>query len=165
MRRIRDAVAMSLDGYIAGPGGRRTGSPWTRFRFRRHLRPVRHVPDRSPYVRGDAGRREATPDANTLVVSRTLRQSDHPSVTIIPGEARAAVEALRSGPGEDILLFGGGGLFRASSTKVWWTWSRWRSSPYSSAAEPRCSPPRPGRQLELTGHKVYGTGSCRWSTW
>jgi len=47
----------------------------------------------------------------TIVVSRTLRQEDHPEVVIVPGIE--ALTDLKTSPGKDIWLFGGGRLFRS----------------------------------------------------
>ena len=46
------------------------------------------------------------------VCSRTLRQKDYPAVTIV-AEPEAVVNELRSKPGKDVWLFGGGSLFRS----------------------------------------------------
>lgn len=45
--------------------------------------------------------------------SRTLRQNDHPDVIVVSGDVPALLAELRSGPGRDIWLFGGGELFRS----------------------------------------------------
>jgi dihydrofolate reductase len=47
------------------------------------------------------------------VVSTTLQQSQHPQVTIINDELEQKLNELRSEPGKDIWLFGGGQLFRS----------------------------------------------------
>jgi dihydrofolate reductase len=59
-----------------------------------------------------AGGGGSTPGMQVIVVSRTLRQEDHPGVTIVdkPEELMAQ---LRSKPGKDVWLFGGGSLFRS----------------------------------------------------
>jgi dihydrofolate reductase len=49
----------------------------------------------------------------TVVFSRTLRQRDHPKVTIVADRMEETVGALRAQPGKDIWLFGGGDLFRS----------------------------------------------------
>jgi dihydrofolate reductase len=49
----------------------------------------------------------------TIVFSRTLRQQDYPNVTIISENPKQALTDLRSKPGKDIWLFGGGSLFRS----------------------------------------------------
>jgi len=47
-----------------------------------------------------------------IVVSTTLRPSDHPDVTIIGDGVTERIAALESVAGRDIWLFGGGMLFR-----------------------------------------------------
>jgi dihydrofolate reductase len=49
---------------------------------------------------------------NIVVVSSTMRPSDHPGVTIIGQDVVKMVTALKAAPGKDIWLFGGGVLFR-----------------------------------------------------
>lgn len=51
--------------------------------------------------------------AQTIVFSRTLRQQDYPNVTIVSDNPEQVVADLRSKPGKDIWLFGGGRLFRS----------------------------------------------------
>jgi dihydrofolate reductase len=54
----------------------------------------------------------AMPGLDVVVFSRTLRSADYPAVTIVGGEPAETVRALKSKPGKDIWLFGGGELFR-----------------------------------------------------
>lgn len=108
-RRVRYQVACSLDGYIAGPSGE---YDW-----------IVVDPDidfEAMYAQFDTflmGRktwetsRSFLAGRNVVVVSRTLRQEDHPDVRIVSGDVRAAVDELRAAPGKDIWLFGGGQLF------------------------------------------------------
>ncbi len=110
-RRIRYQVACSLDGYIAGPKGE---YDW-----------IVMDPDidfNAIIAQFDTlfmGRRtfESTGEAfagmKVVVFSRTLRQQDHPRVTIVSDGVRDAVDALRAQPGKDIWLFGGGELFQS----------------------------------------------------
>jgi dihydrofolate reductase len=51
------------------------------------------------------------PGVTAVVVSRTLRQNDHPGLTIIGGDLASERPRLRERPGKDIWLFGGGNLF------------------------------------------------------
>lgn len=115
MRPVRYNVAASLDGYIAAPDG---GFDW-----------IPHDPAvdfAALFARVDTvllGRRSyelirgglAPPwpaGARVYVFSRTLRPADYPTVTIVAGDAAAAVAALRAEPGTgEIWLFGGARLF------------------------------------------------------
>ena len=112
MRRIYYSVAMSLDGYIAGPNGEYDWIPmdpdidFEAFmgRFDTYL-----MGRRTFEVTGGG----TMPKAKTIVVSRTVRQEDYPNITIIGDDLEEAITALRAEPGKDIWLFGGGSLFRS----------------------------------------------------
>lgn len=109
MRRIRYQVACSLDGYIAGPGGE---YDWIVSDSELDFEAIF-----SEFDTALMGRRtyEATggelPGMDVLVFSRSLRWEDHPDVAIVSDRARDVLEELRSRPGKDIWLFGGGDLF------------------------------------------------------
>jgi dihydrofolate reductase len=113
-RRIWYSVAMSLDGYIAGPNGEADWIPeeleidWGAFmgRFDTVLMGSRS------YEAAQAQPAGMFPKLPTYVFSRTMRAEDHPGVTVIGSEVRQAVERIRAAPGKDIWLFGGGELFR-----------------------------------------------------
>lgn len=116
MRKIVCSVATSLDGYLAGPNGE---ADWI------VMDP--EIDFKGMMARFDTvlmGRRtfEATqafggggpmPGVTTVVVSSTLRQEDHPGLTIIAQDLGGTVSRLRAGSGKDIWLFGGGSLFRS----------------------------------------------------
>jgi dihydrofolate reductase len=116
MRRIWYCVAMSLDGFIAGPKGEYDWIPaepeidWGAFmdRFDAVLMGRRSYEAALATPGGGA-----MPGMRTYVFSRTLRPEDHPGVTIVRDNAPPALASLRQAPGKEIWLFGGGDLFRS----------------------------------------------------
>ena len=112
MRKIVYSVAMSLDGYLAGPNGEADWivmDPEIDFAGAMARFDTILMGRRTFEVAGGG----STPGVSTIVVSRTLRQEDHPSLTIIAEDVGGALSRLRAGSGKDIWLFGGGTLFRS----------------------------------------------------
>ncbi|HXJ43056.1 MAG TPA: dihydrofolate reductase family protein [Bryobacteraceae bacterium] len=115
MRRLRYSVAMSLDGYIAGPNGEADWIPTdpdidfgemfqqfdTILVGRRTFEPMAAVG------------RATVPGMRTIVCSRTLRQADYPGVTVLAERQVETVAVMKMAEGKDIWLFGGGSLFRS----------------------------------------------------
>jgi dihydrofolate reductase len=118
MRRVRYAVAMSLDGYIAGPKGEADwivmdpeidfGGIFAEFDT---LLMGRRTFEAAAAMGGGGG--GPFSGLKTVVVSRTLKQRDHPKVTVVSRDLKKAIGGLRSQEGKDIWLFGGGELFRS----------------------------------------------------
>ena len=114
MRRIRYQVACSLDGYIADASGK-TGwivdEPEIDFGalFDQFDTLLMGRLTYEGLVKDSDGFWGKT----ALVFSHTLRQEDHPQVTIVSDDTQAKLNELRSFPGKDIWLFGGGQLFQS----------------------------------------------------
>ena len=114
MRRVRYSVAMSLDGFIAGPKGEHD---WIVMDPDIDFRALMSSFDtllmgRKTYEasRGQGG--GGMPGINAYVFSRTLRPKDCPGVTVT-ASARETIAEIKAKPGKDLWLFGGGGLFRS----------------------------------------------------
>src|SRR6201996_3317147 len=120
MRRVRYAVACSLDGFIAGPNGEFDWIPADP--------EVDSAQDFSRYDTLLIGRRTfevmrahgqpTFPGKKNYIFSRTLTRADIPKSSILSSTPEQTVTELRNqpdnGPGgnKDIWLFGGGELFR-----------------------------------------------------
>lgn len=113
-RRVRLSVAMSLDGYIAGPKGEYDWIPMDpEIDFKELFAGFDTIlmGRRSYEVALRDGHLEMYP-LKTYVFSSTLRPEEHPRVTIARDPA-ATVRELRALPGKDLWLFGGGELLRS----------------------------------------------------
>ena len=116
MRLVRFGGAMSLDGYIAGPDG---DYDWIVMDPEIDFAGLMKQFDTFLIGRKtfDAMKRMGTAGKSSkgitnIVLSRTLRQEDYPRVRIESDAARLVTE-LRTQPGKDIAIFGGGELFRS----------------------------------------------------
>ena len=116
MRKVVYGGAMSLDGFIAGPNGEFDWIPMdpeidfaalmkrfdTFLIGRKTFEVMRRMAESAP----------PTPGIRNIVFSRTLRPDECPGATL-SRDAVSEVTALRTQPGKDIALFGGGELFRS----------------------------------------------------
>ena len=114
MRRVRYSVAMSLDGFIAGPKGEHD---WIVMDAEMDFRALMGSFDtllmgRKTYEasRGHTG--GGMPGLAAYVFSRTLNAEECAGVTLSRSPERTIAE-LKAKPGKDLWLFGGGGLFRS----------------------------------------------------
>ena len=115
MRRVRFSVAMSLDGYIAGPKGE---NDWIvmdpDIDFRSLMASFdtillgRKTYEMTRQQTGSGG----MPGMQAYVFSRTLRPTDCRGA-MVSDKPADTVAALKAKPGKDIWLFGGGSLFRS----------------------------------------------------
>ena len=115
MRRIRYKVAASLDGFIAGPNGEAdwiTTDPDVDFNAIFKQFDTLLVGRRTFEGMARAGR-ATVPGMKTIVFSRTLQQSAYPDVNVISDNWPEVLTDLRTTPGKDIWLFGGGSLFKS----------------------------------------------------
>lgn len=161
MPRIRYSVAMSLDGYIAGPKGEADWiimDPEIDFaglfaQFDTFLVGRRTF----EAMAGAAG--PGVSGGKTFVFSRSLKPGDHPGVNIVAAVSPATIAPIRAQARKDIWLFGGGSLFGS-----------FLEAGLVDAVEVAIIPvllgsglpllPQPAHraELKLTGHRVYGTG-------
>ncbi|HJU73505.1 MAG TPA: dihydrofolate reductase family protein [Gemmatimonadaceae bacterium] len=159
-RRVIYAVAMSLDGYIAGPSGEydwivndpdidfnEMGSQFDTFLIGRKTWEM---------MAAQGGGGGGWSGMKTVVFSSTLRQSDYPSVTIVSGDAAAAVRKLKAEPGKNMWLFGGGELFRSLLDAGVVDGVGVAIMPVVvGGGIPFLPPPAKRAKLKLTKHKLY----------
>jgi dihydrofolate reductase len=161
MRRVRYAVAVSLDGYIAGPNGEADWiimDPAIDFNALFEQFDTVLLGRRTFEAMASSGN-AGIPGMKTYVFSRTLRQSDHPDVTIVDEVSAEALAAIQATPGKDIWLFGGGSLFRSFlNLGLVDTLEVGVIPVLLGGGIPLVASPARQTKLALTSHRVYQTG-------
>jgi dihydrofolate reductase len=115
MKRLRYSVAMSLDGFIAGPKGEYDWivmDPDFDWKGLYGQFDTLLMGRKSYDVMRERGMSPMSMGMRTYVVSTTLKPDQHRDVTVIRDDVAGAVTMLKLGPGKDIWLSGGGVLFR-----------------------------------------------------
>jgi dihydrofolate reductase len=114
-RRLRYLVAVSLDGFIAGPHGEYDWivmDPSIDFGALFKEFDTAVMGRKTFEVLTASGGHGAMPGLDVVVFSRTLPASEHPGVRILNDDPSEVVAALKAKSGRDIWLYGGGALFR-----------------------------------------------------
>jgi dihydrofolate reductase len=162
MRKIRYAVAMSVDGYIAGPNGEADwisfdpevdfATIWAQFDT---LLMGRQTYEAARKRLGNA----AFTGITTIVFSRTMRQQDHPEVTVVSELNPDWIQALQARSGKDIWLMGGSELFRSFLDSGSVNTVEVSVIPVLlGSGVPLLPPPYTPATLRLVSHKVYRSG-------
>jgi dihydrofolate reductase len=162
MRKIRYVVAMSLDGFIAGPNGEAdwiVSDPevnfadlWAQFDTL--------LMGRRTYEAASARLGKASiHQMKAVIVSRTLQQSDHPEVTILSALDRDEMQTLRAQTNKDIWLMGGGHLFHHLLEMHEVDTVEVTIMPILlGAGVPLLPPTQQQTKLRLDGQKIYRSG-------
>jgi dihydrofolate reductase len=158
MRRVRYHVASSLDGYILGPNGEMDWivvDPEMDFNAMFSAFDTALIGRKTYETMLKAGRSEM-PGIKIVVFSRTLKQKDHPGVTIVADNAPKAVAELQSAPGKDIWLFGGGELFTSLADEGLVNTVELALMPaVLGGGLPLAPKLKKGLKLKLSNHKIY----------
>jgi dihydrofolate reductase len=159
MRRIRYQMAMSLDGYIAGPKGE---ADWIvmdpEIDFGEMMSQYDTLLMGRKTFEASQAMGGGMPGMKTVVVSRTMKAADHPDVEIIAEDVKASVSRLKEQPGKDIWLFGGGSLFRSLLDAGLVDTIEPAVVPVMLGEGIPVATPSPNRaKLRLTNHRLYKT--------
>lgn len=163
MRPVRYSVAMSLDGYIAGPNGEYDWiimDPAIDFAAFFGTIDTVLMGRRTYELARTQGPGLGLSGMDVFVFSRTLRPDDHPGVTLVAdADAEATVAELRRRDGKDIWLMGGGVLFRSLLAAGLVDAVEVSVIPtLLGGGTPLLPPPSPPARLELTRSHTYASG-------
>jgi dihydrofolate reductase len=114
-RRLRYQVAVSLDGFIAGPEGEYDWivmDPAIDFAAMYKEFDTAVMGRKTYEVMTAQGGHGKIPGLEVIVFSRTLPPATYPGVRIVRDDPREIVSKLKMKTGRDVWLFGGGVLFR-----------------------------------------------------
>ena len=162
MSKVRYIVAMSLDGFIAGPNGEADwilmdsdinfAELWAQFDTL--------LMGRKTYYAAKSRLGEAFMQGmKTVVISRTLRPADHPNLTVLSNPTRDHMQSLRTQSMKDIWLMGGGELFRSMLAMHEVDRVEVSTMPVLlGGGVPLLLPPTQRTTLKLSGHKIYRSG-------
>jgi dihydrofolate reductase len=115
-RRLRYQVAVSLDGFIAGPNGEHDWivmDPSIDFAALFKEFDTAVMGRKTYEVLTAQGGHGAMPGLDVVVFSRTLPAAAHRGVRIVNEDPHEILAALKATRGRDIWLYGGGILFRS----------------------------------------------------
>jgi dihydrofolate reductase len=116
LRRILYSVAVSLDGFIAGPNGEYdwiVHDPTVDFGAKVRQFDTLLMGRRTFELAQSQGQLLKSMGMKIVVVSTTLDPARRKDVTILSSGVAESVAALKAKPGKDVWLFGGGVLFRS----------------------------------------------------
>jgi dihydrofolate reductase len=162
MKKIRCIIAVSLDGYIAGPQGEADwilmdpdvnfAELWAQFDT---LLMGRKTYDAAKLRLGEAFMR----GMKTFVVSRTLGFGASPSITIVSELNRDWLQSMRAQSGKDIWLMGGSELFHSMLAMHEVDTVEVSIMPVLlGGGVPLLPPPSPRTDLALSSHRIYRSG-------
>ena len=162
MRRIRYQLACSLDGYIADTNGKTdwiVEDPAVDFDLAALSDQFDTLLMGRLTYEALANESEWFREKTVLVFSHSLRPEDHPHVTVVSGDARLRLQQMRSLPGKDIWLFGGGRLFQSLLALDCVDTVEPAIIPVLlGGGRPLFPTPAVRHMLTLTSHRVYPSG-------